>query len=215
MKKGKRKSTAKVTGKQNAVSTPISDVDGEGDFVIHGNTYDSDFSVASSPPASASSDDYSEPENPEISTHIPPEFWNPPRPPGLDFRWLCPASKCTYSIDMLNLSSENTKGLDAALNAFLRDKEWKKITDAKAMKGFYTMVSNHYNEHMARENITWKNYGQTNGKMVWANPRKHLPWPPPKAKSQLEKDVEYMKQEEDEVALSINNASKSRILRPR
>lgn len=126
------------------------------------NTYDSDFSVASTPPASASSDDYSEPENPEIAALIPPEFWNPPQPPGLDFQWHCPASKCTYIINMLNLSGENTKSLDAATNAVLRAKKWRKITDAKVMKAFYTMVSGHYNDHIANEKITWENYGQTN-----------------------------------------------------
>jgi len=147
---------------QKAVSIPVSEVDEEEDFVMQANTYDSDFSVASSPPASASSDDYSESENPEIAALIPPEFWNPPHPPGLDFRWHCPASKCAYSINMLNLSAENTKGLDAATNAFLRVKKWRKITDARVLKGFYTMVSGHYNDHMAKENVTWENYDQTN-----------------------------------------------------
>jgi hypothetical protein len=63
---------------------------------------------------------------------------------------------------MLNLSSENTKGLDSAMNAFLRMKKWKKITDTRVMRGFYKMVSDHYNHHMTKENIIWENYGQTN-----------------------------------------------------
>jgi hypothetical protein len=130
--------------------------------VVQTNTYDSDFSVASSPPASATSDDYSEPENPEIAALIPPGFWNPPQPPGLDFKWHCPASKCRYTINMLDLSSENTKGLDSATNAFLRVKKWRKITEPRVMRGFYTMVSDHYNDHMAKENVTWQNYCQTN-----------------------------------------------------
>jgi|SRR5882762_1223784 len=144
------------------MSTPVSEIDEVEDLVVQANTYDSDFSVASSPPASSSSDDYSEPENPEIAALIPPEFWNPPQPPGFDFRWHCPASKCKYSIDMLNLTGENTKGLDPAANAFLRVKKWRKLTDARVMKAFYTMVSHHYNDHMAKENVAWENYGQTN-----------------------------------------------------
>jgi hypothetical protein len=130
--------------------------------VAQANTYDSDFSVASSPPVSASSDDCSEPENPEIAALIPTEFWNPPQPPGLDFQWRCPASKCTYGINMLNLSSENTKRLDTSAYAFLRMKKWRKITDVKVMKAFYTMVSDHYNDHMAEQNVSWENYGHTN-----------------------------------------------------
>lgn len=129
---------------------------------MQANTYDSDFSVASTPPASGSSDDFSEPENPEIAALVPPEFWNPPQPPGLDFLWRCPVSKCEYSINMLKLSGENTKALDSATNAFLRVKKWRKITESRVMQGFYTMVSDHYNDHMAKENITWENYGQIN-----------------------------------------------------
>lgn len=155
------------------MSNPVSEVDEGEDFVIQPNTYDSDFSVASSPPASASEDDYSELENPDIAALIPPEFWNPPHPPGLDFRWHCPASKCTYSINMLNLNNENTKALDSAANAFLRVKKWRKITDAKVMKGFYTMVSDHYNDHMAKQNIAWENYGQIN---VSGTVLSRLPW---------------------------------------
>ena len=74
---------------------------------------------------------------------------------------------------MLNLNNENTKALDSAANAFLRVKKWRKITDAKVMKGFYTMVSDHYNDHMAKQNIAWENYGQIN---VSGTVLSRLPW---------------------------------------
>lgn len=134
----------------------------ETELVHQQNIYDSDFSVASSPPASASSDDDSEPENPDIAALIPPEFWHPPQPPGLDFQWHCPARDCPYNINLLALTAENTKGLDGAMAKFLRAKQWKKMYDAKVLKGFYEMASDHYNDHMLRVGVIWENYCEKN-----------------------------------------------------
>lgn len=126
------------------------------------NTYDSDFSVASSPPASASSDDGCEPENPDIAALIPLEFWHPPRPPGVDFQWHCPATGCAYTINMLSLVSENTKGLDSSMKKFLCTKKWKRLYDPEVMKGFYEIVSDHYKDHMLKLGLTWENYHDKN-----------------------------------------------------
>jgi hypothetical protein len=134
----------------------------ETELVHPQNTYDSDFSVASSPPASASSDDDSEIENPDIAALIPPEFWKPPRPPGLDFQWHCPATDCYYNINMLALTAENTEGLDKTMDKFLRGKKWTKMYDAKVLKGFYEMVSEHYNDHMLRVGVHWEKYCEKN-----------------------------------------------------
>ena len=130
-------------------------------YVPHQNQYDSDFSVPSTPPASGSSDDDSETENPEIYNLIPQPFWHPPKPPGLDFRWCCPAARCMYVIDMLNLTDENVKGLDVNEAEFLRGKMWGHLHSDRVNRNFLYMVSNHYNQHMLDVGVVWKNYCTT------------------------------------------------------
>lgn len=200
-------------------------------YVLPQHVYDSDFSVPSTPSASSSSDDDSEVENPEIYKLLPQPFWHPPKPPGLDFRWCCPAAGCMYVIDMLNLTDENVRGLHVDEAAFLRAKMWERLHSDRVSKNFLRMVSNHYDQHMLEVGVVWKNFcttavgisalphrilsdGSFQAELVWENPKRHALWPP-KHKKKLVQHAEEIKEEEvDETHLpSSSHAGSSRTLR--
>lgn len=115
-------------------------------------TFDSDFSVpsSSSAPSSSDEDGDSEPPNPDIAALLPPEIWVPPRLPGYDFRWRCPVDRCSYVIDMLHLTAENTRSLRPNTALLLQKKRWTNLTSSPVLNAFHDMVDDHYKDHLAR-----------------------------------------------------------------
>lgn len=113
--------------------------------------FDSDFSVDTTPPASASSDveedmDPQWPE-PEILTVLPCEILDPPQVPGYSHQWTCPVHRCAYTIDMLHLTDENTRGLDSDTKRFLCGKRWH-LGDEKVLDCLEEIINFHYIDHL-------------------------------------------------------------------
>ena len=115
-------------------------------------TYDSDFSVASTPSAS---DSESAPEDvdPELIALIPPCFWFPPELPDAGFKWHCPLHGCSHVIDMLDLTPSDARGLPSGEARFLHDKAWHSVRDERVLESFHVMVSRHYENHLGRFGI--------------------------------------------------------------
>ena len=121
-------------------------------------SYDSDFSVPSTP---SESDSESAPEDvdPDIIALIPRCFWFQPDPPDGGFKWHCPVQSCHHVIDMLNLTPTDTRGLPSGEARFLRDMGWHSVRDERVLSDFHVMVSRHYEHHLAKSGIrlTYKN----------------------------------------------------------
>ena len=67
--------------------------------------------------------------------------------------WHCPVSCCLYTIDLLNLTEENTEGLRESMKSFLLRKAWKGIKEEPVRSTLLNMISSHYNEHLKQNGV--------------------------------------------------------------
>ncbi|KAI0275072.1 hypothetical protein BC834DRAFT_965512 [Gloeopeniophorella convolvens] len=157
--------------------------------------YDSDFSDASTPPASPSSSragsptlmlsslDSRLPLNPEIWSLVPDEVLRPPVLPP-DLHWYCPlgGGTCPYSIDMYAPSEDELRILRTCGDVPLKDindlrrKEFKS-DEERVYLMFCELVSAHWDVHLAELDIKHVVDGPARG-FAWIHPERHSPWPP-------------------------------------
>lgn len=84
--------------------------------------------------------------NPYIATRVPAVFYIIPRIPD-DFHWWCEIKGCYYSIDMLNLTTENLRMLNGETVAKLRLQDWS-LSDTWVRLAFKAMVEDHRVKHL-------------------------------------------------------------------
>ncbi|KAF7969039.1 hypothetical protein HWV62_28431 [Athelia sp. TMB] len=162
-------------------------------------TFDSDFSVETTPPPSDSTDDevdkVVEWPNPEITHALPHAIFYPPKAPGMDHQWRCAVPKCTYSINMLKLTDNDVQDLLPEDKRYLARRNWH-IRDERVHNCFNRMVHNHYIIHI--QNIGGRLVGRQGqasflgfsfpafihcntqppeAEVYWENPKAHAPWP--------------------------------------
>ncbi|KAH7918532.1 hypothetical protein BV22DRAFT_1108332 [Leucogyrophana mollusca] len=144
-----------------------------GSEAVQNHAYDSDFSIESTPPASASSDDEVPPTDPAILRIVPRALWEDPVLPGPDLLWWCPIPRCIHCIDMRNLTDKDVSRLDPTEVLYLMRKEWRCIhRDKIVLHAFDFMVSHHYKDHLTELGIkVVTEHGHDT--LVWINPRDH------------------------------------------
>ncbi|KAF5358465.1 hypothetical protein D9756_001489 [Leucocoprinus leucothites] len=111
--------------------------------------YDSDFSEASTPPAS---DSESEAADQRLVEKVPWYCRVPPELEESQHVWRCPGCK-TYHIDLLHPAEEELEEIPEYYAEILRSKDWQKVTDARLLTAFGHLVSNHYEEHLKKLGI--------------------------------------------------------------
>ncbi|GLB36142.1 hypothetical protein LshimejAT787_0304300 [Lyophyllum shimeji] len=109
--------------------------------------YDSDFSEAST---SAYSDPISEGDA-LAGASIPAFYLQRPVIPAGRFEWQCPG--CSYTIDFLALTDENTKVLSPVDAQHLRRRTWKSLRDEDVETLFFAMVDDHYAVHRSARQL--------------------------------------------------------------
>jgi hypothetical protein len=117
--------------------------------------YDSDFSVASTPPVSDGDSD-NVPLDPELYKAIPVPIWYPPELPHVGFTWCCPIPRCSYTINLLRPTDENVAGLRGQEVQYLRSKRWLSIREDRVVQSFYTMVARHYDKHLEMNGVRFR-----------------------------------------------------------
>ena len=113
--------------------------------------YDSDFSEASTVPASDSEDDDIDPRAAELLARVPKYCWYPPSIPAGRFIWNCPG--CEYSIDFLNLKKCDLEALSEEEGRYMAQKMWKSMHDEEVRMAFTLMSAKHYFEHMHNRGV--------------------------------------------------------------
>jgi hypothetical protein len=112
--------------------------------------YDDEFSPASTP--AASDPEYlSEPAiDPELLALIPRSFSYPPSLPGCDFTWRCDVRRCSYQLNLLNLSDEDVEHLPKDMVNEVRSRRWASVLEDRVVVAFYRMVDRHRRQHLAQ-----------------------------------------------------------------
>lgn len=124
----------------------------------NGDEIDSDVtdSEASTPPYSDSDDDDLPPRlipsSPTLVARIPQEILHPPELPAYSFTWHCPVPRCTYLINLLDISLENCEGLANAEILTIKESGWN-LSDELIQRIFVKMVDIHYHRHLDYEGI--------------------------------------------------------------
>ncbi|KAF8642257.1 hypothetical protein AX16_009532 [Volvariella volvacea WC 439] len=112
--------------------------------------YDSDFSEASTPPASDSEPD-TEISSGDLLSRIPHYCWKPPELPLGEFKWSCPG--CNYEINLMDVRDEQLEGVSPRIADAMRRKAWKLISEPEVQVAFRQMVSIHWQQEMRRNGV--------------------------------------------------------------
>lgn len=126
-----------------------SDSASEGD-APGGAEYASDFLESSDAEDNDSDNQLAE----EAAEQIPWQLQLPPLLPDVDGRWWCPLQECNHQIDLYDLTEEDGRGVPDELVGYILEKRWQNAAyDERVLRGFGTMVTNHYSKHLEERGI--------------------------------------------------------------
>lgn len=111
------------------------------------------------PPGETDSDaDSDEPPIPSLANRIPLYCRKAPEIPPGRFEWKCPG--CSYTINLLNITEDNTQDFTKDPADFLRAKAWTYRNEDRVKIAFSQLASNHYMMHMHQNGVHIVSNGQ-------------------------------------------------------